>query len=448
MNDLRDKLAALGRLGVDERTRDAGSPPEAPEAGRAPESGAAGEAPPASVDVVLEAVEQACPSGAILVRTRRFERGESWGAGALDAPRLGEVLCGYVGDGLARVRDPLRTVYVDTETTGLAGGSGTYAFLIGIGRFHGNAFVLRQLFLRGPWEERALLEVASLLLEGAEAVVTYNGKSFDVPLLRSRLAFHGLPDPLLRTPHVDLLHIARRLWRERLPACGLGDVERGALGLGRGADDVPGHLIPDLYFGFLRSGDASPLRGVMHHNELDICSLAALLGHVDDLLEGRCDPATLPLEDVVSLARTREAFGDHVEAFALFEAALGRTREVARVRDDLASDAYVRAGRLAKRLGFHEKALDFFRLGAHVITGAGGHVEARIELAKILEHRERAFGEALRWVDDALAAAARVPDRFHRMRLVADLDHRRARLARKESASQARSRASRQARSS
>lgn len=434
MSDLRAKLAALGHRRATEPQEDAAAGDPAAEVAEAAE--------------VLGAQVQEGPSGSVLVRTVRIPVGASWGSGVIRTPEYGPVLRGYVGDGLGRLRHPERTVYVDTETTGLTGGSGTYAFLVGIGRFHQDAFVLRQLFLRGPWAERALLETASLLLEGAEAVVSYNGKSFDVPLLRGRLAYHGMPDPLRRTPQVDLLHIARRLWRERLPACGLGDVERGALGVGRGAQDVPGHLIPELYFEFLRSGRAEPLRGVMHHNELDVCSLAALLVHVDDLLEGRCDPAALPLEDLVSLARTREALGDAADALALLETATGRTKDMLRAADALAADAYLRAGRLAKRLQRHEHAKRHFRNAADVPTDEGAHVEAAIELAKLFEHHERDWAAALACVDAGIGALTTVVDRLRRERLGADLSYRRARLLRKLSGAQEASRAARQSPSS
>lgn len=411
MSSLRDKLAALGHrvASTEKREEDAHASED--------------------LGVLLGAREQSSPSGSVLVRTARFPIEAPWGASTLASPRFGAVIRGYAGGDLAGLHDPSRTVFVDTETTGLAGGSGTYPFLVGIGRFTSDAFVLRQLFLRGPWEERALLETASLLLEGATAVVTYNGKSFDVPLLQGRLAYHGLPDPLRRTPHVDLLHISRRLWRERLVSCTLGDVEQGALGMRRGGDDVPGHLIPELYFSFLRSGDATPLRGVMHHNELDICSLAALLIHVDDVLEGRQDATGLPIEDVVSLARTREWLGHHEDSLRLLEVALARYGELLGAGAELALDASLRAGRLAKRMGRYAEAAGHWRRAAEVDLADAA--TAMIELAKLAEHQHRDPERALHWADRALAASEGAADRWQRERLATELAHRRERLLRK-----------------
>lgn len=413
MSDLRAKLAALGHLS--DRREDA----------------AREHAPAADLATVLGAAEEAAPSGPVLVRTRRFPVGTPWGEARLAQPRFGARLAGYVGAALPSPAAASRVAFVDTETTGLAGGSGTYAFLVGIARFEDEAFVLRQFFLRGPWEERPLLEAAAELLHGADAVVSYNGKSFDVPLLAGRFALHGMPDPLRATPHVDLLHLARRVWRERLPDCSLGEVERGALGMRRGAEDVPGHLIPELYFSFLRSGDASALTGVLHHNELDICSLAALLARVDDLLEGRVAADALPWVDLVSLARTLAALGDDAQARQLYDFAAGRAADAPAATDALANDAWLRAGRLAKRHGDLAAAFEHFRRAADHPTPGGGEVAAAIEIAKLLEHQSQQVEDALAWVDHGLRGAAAVRDPLARRRLAADLAYRRDRLLRK-----------------
>lgn len=407
MSDLRAKLAALGH-----RARDTG-----PHDGRA-----------ADLASVLDAEERATPTGPVLVRTVRRPLGAAWGGASLRTAAFGEVLRHYLGADAARLEDPTRTVYLDTETTGLAGGSGTYAFLVGIGRFTKDAFVLRQLFLRGPWEEPALLEMASLLLEGAEAVVTYNGKSFDVPLLRMRYAYHGMTDPFRRSAQVDLLHPARRLWRERLGGCSLGEVERGALGFDRGAGDVPGSEIPQLYFDFLRSGQAAPLRGVMVHNELDICSLAALLHHVDGALEGHFDPAAAPPADLLSLARTLASLARDAEALDALEACASQLASGAggRVPTRVRREALFLAGRLAKRLERYDDARRHWLAAAE-----SGDVEAMVELAKLSEHQRRDPEDAMRWVEQAENALAAAGEWRFGERLAADLAYRRARLTAK-----------------
>ena len=429
MSDLRAKLAALGHLA--ERPAD-----EQPE-------------PPTGVDVaaVLDVAEETAADGPVLVRTKRFATGAPWGDARLSVPRFGAQLQAYVGASLPSPAAGSRVAFIDTETTGLAGGSGTYAFLVGVGMFEDGAFVLRQFFLRGPWVEQPLLASVASLLHGVEAVVSYNGKSFDVPLLAGRFSLHGMPDPLREAPHVDLLHLARRVWRERLPDCSLGEVERGALGMRRSAADVPGHLIPELYFSYLRSGDAAPLKGVLHHNELDICSLAALLARIDDLLEGRVAIGELPWEDLVSLARTLASLGYEAQARELYSAAAHRTAEQPATRDALVNDAWLRAGRLAKRHGDLAAAFEHFRRAADHATTSGGDVAAAIEIAKLFEHQSQQLVDALAWVDHGLHNASGVRDPVARRRLAADLAYRRDRLLRKIAA-QDDARAARQASSS
>lgn len=172
--------------------------------------------------------------------------------------------------------EPGRLLFLDTETTGLAGGTGTYAFLVGAGWLEDDRFVVTQYFMRDLDEEPALLAALAPILERAEALVTFNGGGFDVPLLETRfvLARKRWPTAL---PNLDLLRPARRVWTACFDDCRLATLERAVLGLERGSD-VPGALIPSLYFDWLRLRRASPLARVFAHNRDDILSLAALLG--------------------------------------------------------------------------------------------------------------------------------------------------------------------------
>ena len=172
--------------------------------------------------------------------------------------------------------DVRRLLFLDTETTGLSGGTGTYAFLVGAGFIEDDRLVIVQHFMRDLDEEPALLAAVAPLLERASAVVTFNGSGFDVPLLETRfiLGRRRWPATLL---HMDLLYPARRVWAARFVDCRLGTLEREVLGHRRG-DDVPGSLIPALYFDFLRRRHAAPLARVFTHNCHDVLSLVALLG--------------------------------------------------------------------------------------------------------------------------------------------------------------------------
>ncbi len=167
-----------------------------------------------------------------------------------------------------------RAVFIDLETTGLSGGAGTVAFLVGCAYFDGGALQVRQFLLSSFNAERALLAAAAELFDDADLIVTYNGKTFDVPMMETRWAFHRMPAPLEEVPHFDMLHPARRLWRSRSTltddgGCRLTTLERMLLNLRR-VGDVDGFEIPGRFFQFLRTGDARPLEPVLEHNRLDL----------------------------------------------------------------------------------------------------------------------------------------------------------------------------------
>jgi len=278
-----------------------------------------------------------------------------------------------------------QVVYLDTETTGLAGGTGSYAFLVGIGRHVGEGFVVEQVFLPGPEHEPGYLRALQQRLAGVAAVVSYNGAGFDLPLLRTRFALHGLDDPLANVPHLDLLPLARRLWRSRLADCTLGTVEREVLGAKRSSHDVPGSEVPLRYLGFLRSRDARPLLGVLEHNRIDIVALAALQQRIEALLDplaGIADPV-----EAHALGRWSDALGETEVALAHFRSAEGQHREAA-----------WEAARLLRRSHRVAEAVERWeRLASH------HDPRAWIELAKHREHRLGDLAGALQ----AVAAARR-----------------------------------------
>jgi uncharacterized protein YprB with RNaseH-like and TPR domain len=140
--------------------------------------------------------------------------------------------------------------FLDTETTGLAGGTGTYAFMIGVGRYEADQFRLTQFFMRDPLEEPAQLAALTEFLQPCRTLVTFNGKAFDVPLLNSRFITNGKSSPFASVAHLDLLHLARRLWRDRLASRALGDLEIHILGVERAHEDIPGWLIPSVFFDY------------------------------------------------------------------------------------------------------------------------------------------------------------------------------------------------------
>lgn len=192
------------------------------------------------------------------------------------------------GEILSLWRGMKRSVYLDLETTGLSGSKGAYAFLVGLGFNEEGSFRIVQLFMAGPaWEKNWLRALESELPEGDYGLVTFNGKFFDLPMLRIRHRLAKSAPCWEGRPHMDLLMLARHFYRGRLPSCSLSSVEQRILGVHRSGEDVPGREIPGIYTNFLVSSDASPLRGVFYHNTLDVISMAALQVHIGALADMR-----------------------------------------------------------------------------------------------------------------------------------------------------------------
>ncbi len=262
-----------------------------------------------------------------------------------------------------------RTVFIDLETTGLSGGAGTVAFLVGCGYFDIGAFQVRQFLLTSFTAERALLEaVSQFLIEDVDAdlIVTYNGKTFDVPVMETRWLFHRMEMPLDGVPHFDALHAARRLWKGRaedpstsLRAGGAGDgcrlttLERALFDVRR-IGDVPGFEIPSRFFRFLRSGDPRPLEPVLEHNRLDLVSLAAVTARAARLVDDGADGCP-DSPQALALGRIYERAGSRDRAEACY-------RRSARASDaDVRSEALYRLGLVLRRERRFGEAADVWR---------------------------------------------------------------------------------------
>ena len=323
------------------------------------------------------------------------------------------------------VEMPLESfAFLDAETSGLSGGTGTYAFLVGAGRFEqsasGRHFRLLQFFMRDPGEEAALLEALADFLAPCQALVTYNGKAFDAPLLRTRYVLHDIPVPFEGCAHVDLLHLARRLWRDRLPSRTLKYIEENVLDAPRTSQEVPGYEIPWLYFDYLRTGDVSEMKGIFYHNAMDIVALAALFSHTTNILH---DPFAGHIQhglDFIAVAKLFEDLGHWDEAARLYER--GLEAEIAEA--DFGA-AVKRLSILQKRRGDMEQAVQWWQQAARQ-----GHVYAHVELAKLYEHHKRDYVEAQKWVLDALEivnSRQEMPG-YMRAHWRAELEHRLDRL--------------------
>lgn len=177
------------------------------------------------------------------------------------------------------------TLSFDTETSGLPNGSGSFIFMLGLGYFEGDSYIVDQLILPDLDAEPAFLRQAELIFSRFSVLISYNGKSFDVPMLQSRLNFHLFPDFTKTIAHIDLLNLTRRYWKTSLGSVRLSNIEQYVLRLQRGDEEVPGYLAPELYRDFLRDGTAEHIAGVAYHNQIDVVSLSAFLLYLSEIAD-------------------------------------------------------------------------------------------------------------------------------------------------------------------
>src|SRR5579859_934089 len=413
---LREKLRGLGAL------------PAAPPITRHPAPYAPRPASSPDIAELMPGFWQDTPDGRIFIVEQRFELDHLHGAiplrrtlavrGAVVA-RIGR---NPALDGIAAER----VLYLDTETTGLSGGTGTYAFLVGIGHFCDGGFRLRQYFQTDFGQEPALLRALADYLPAFDAVVTFNGKSFDLPLLETRFTINGLlrgkaHGPNVRElPHLDLLHPARRIYRDRFGSCRLGELEQQVLGLTR-VEDVPSWEIPALYFRYVRTRRFRAVQPVFDHNALDVLSLVTLQAHLCDLFGGdgaRC------AEDRLALGRACEADGLAAEAIANYRAAL----EIG-LGPALRHDCERRLSLLLRKLGRWEEAVELWQ--AVIARPRNQQLYAYVELAKFHERAARDFCGAIECTRQALALLERHHLRYGAAN-AADREALLARIARLE----------------
>lgn len=354
--------------------------------------------------------------GPLHTLVRRYGHVHRHGDAAIEPARdvTGSLLARLALDETLGDVDASRLVFLDTETTGLAGGTGTIPFLIGVGYFDGSAFVVEQWLLRRFGEEMPMLAALEARLASASGIVTYNGKSFDWPLLRTRYVLHRRRAPVVPA-HVDLLHCARRLVKHRVSSTRLVELERALLGHVR-VDDIDGALIPEVFMQLARHGHHPDVPRVLDHNAMDLVAMPALLARLAAQLTGTLEGAAG--EDHLACTRVLSRAGDEdgVMRFASFASEAGD--------DDPAAHALLIAARHARSRGevaetrallerAHARAtLDLTR--AHVALALSKHFEHRErDLERAVAHaRETELAEgteaSARRVARLLARAARV----------------------------------------
>ncbi len=315
-----------------------------------------------------------------------------------------------------------KALFLDTETTGLAGGTGTYAFLIGLGSFTDSHFLVRQLLMRDYDEELAMLYLLEQELKSKNSIISFNGKTFDIPLLQTRFALARLGlQGCAEKEQLDLLHLSRRIWRQKLNSCTLGSLETSILGVRR-INDIPGAEIPGRYFEFLQTGCGQLLQGIVEHNALDIISMATLLYRIQITLQLQPEECECPWEaEALAYGALRQS--DYTRGLLYLEAA----RQLCHNRNQ-----YLRLLRttalIHKRLGNYDRACALWQ---ETLRLAYDDLDAYEELAKYYEHRAKDLATAEQITRRALAIAwqtgsARAAALEHRLRRIRNKQRLRA----------------------
>ena len=330
---------------------------------------------------------------------RLFERHRRHGSVSIqDLEDLPLDLLHPISNGQINGIPPAKWAFLDTETTGLAGGAGTYAFLIGVGSITPRGFLVRQFFMREFGEETSLLTALSAHLASFDVLITYNGKTYDQPLLETRYRMNRTRPPFASMEHLDLLFGARRLWKLRFDSCRLVELESQILGVER-EGDLPGQMIPYVYFEYLRSREAWRLEPILHHNQIDILTLACLTAIVPLAFHGPEKARFSHGAEMVGLARWWRQAENFENALDLFRAAVKRG-----LKEDLLFRTLWDIAALEKKLGREAAALPL--LSDLAACRNPFRTAALEELAKYYEHRERNYAMALEMTRAALAIDA------------------------------------------
>lgn len=350
--------------------------------------------PGTAIDHVIDGELLEIESGVSFVRTKTYNIHDKHGS--VQFSQIDDVLPQFLhlagkDENLLHM-DLRRSLFFDTETTGLAGGSGTYIFLTGLGYFDNDNFIVKQFFLRDFPDETATLHSVHNMLKQFNSIVSFNGKSFDWPLLQTRFIYHRIKCELVDPPHFDLLHAARRIWKHRLRDCSLGNLENEIMNVHR-TNDIPSYLIPHIYFEYLRNKDANPLRQIFYHNEMDILSLVSLTVLLSQIHKQPLDTLDHHL-DLNTLSKHYENTKQWDRNISIYQSLLGKA-----TNHEIRTELGLRLSYCYKRLGQWDSAIELWE---RLVSDGQFRHEPYEELAKYYEHHIRDLRKAEQIVQKAL----------------------------------------------
>lgn len=312
-----------------------------------------------------------------------------------------------------------KCIFLDTETTGLSTSGGTFAFMVGIGWFEENHFVMRQYFLISPDQEEAMLLDLENTLAIHNHIVTYNGIGFDIPILKSRFKYHRIPTTVVNKNQIDLLKYARMLFRYQFDNRSLKNIESKVLNFTRSEEEIPGYLAPVIYQDYLKTGELQDIIGVFYHNEMDVISLAALLKIINEVSH-EIDTHFSTYETLhYSLARHFERNREYPKAIDYYSKALKQPI----LPDSIRCSCYLSLANIYKKTNYIEKAMVFWEYASEF-----GNTESLIEIAKIYEHKIKNYELALDYCKKALLILGNDVNSMKREVLKDQIDYRVERL--------------------
>lgn len=345
------------------------------------------------IDILVPGSVQTNDNGSCYVIESRYTLSYLHGGCSLgDVLEVGSDILAALGGADCEGLRANRLLYLDTETTGLSGGVGTVAFLVGVGFFEEQSYIVRQYFIRDYDEETAMLTELQQIFSRHQGFVTFNGKSFDMNLLQSRFISNRLKPSFREMPNLDLLYSSRRVWGLKLESCRLTSLEENILGEYR-SDDIPGALIPAVYFKYVEDRDASDIERVIRHNRLDILSMVSLLARLSSMLQSPLSQ-TYDGYELLGLGRIFEANGKTDCMLECLEACTGSEQYTIR------SQAVKRLTGVYKRNGSYDLALEHWK--AMESDNSGFELFHLVEMAKYYEHKVKDNEFALVLVEKAM----------------------------------------------